>query len=235
MSPRPSAEKLLTSLPKAPRRAAYSSNTRKALINSALELFTGTGYSATSLDTIVRQAKVTKGALYHHFTGKQAVFEAVFEQVEESAAKKIKKALRGHRDPWDKALAGLRAFLIIVQDPAYQRIVIQEGPAILGYERFRETEERSSYSIVNDIVRSVLKASTWELEEEMTTTFTHIFFGAMSAAGESVSGAQDPRAAVARIEAAITFILAGLRTLAESGVTVPSATVPEEPGSSGTR
>ena len=234
MSTRASAEKLLTSLPKASRRAAYSSATRKALISSARELFADSGYASTSLDTIVARAKVTKGALYHHFTGKQAVFEAVFEQVEQGAAKQIKKSLKGHRDPWDKALAGLRAFLEVVQDPAYQRIVIQEGPAILGYERFRETKERSTYGIVNDIVRSVLKASTWTLEEDMTTTFTHIFFGAMSAAGESVTGAEDSPAAVARVETAITFILTGLRSLADSGVELPDATVREEPGSSET-
>lgn len=229
MSPRASAEKLLSSLPKPSRRTAYSSSTRKALIAKAEAHFTDAGYAATSLDAIVRDARVTKGALYHHFTGKQAVFEAVFEKVESEAAKQIKKALRGERDPWDKALAGLQAFLEVVQEPAYQRIVILEGPAILGYERFRETEERSSYSIVNDIVRSVLSASDWQLDEAMTQTFTHIFFGAMSAAGESVTGAEDPRAAVARVEAAITFILAGLRSLAESGAELPSVEVSDQP------
>lgn len=229
MSPRASAEKLLSSLPKPSRRTAYSSSTRKALIAKAEAHFTDAGYAATSLDAIVRDARVTKGALYHHFTGKQAVFEAVFEKVESEAAKQIKKALRGERDPWDKALAGLQAFLEVVQEPAYQRIVILEGPAILGHERFRETEERSSYSIVNDIVRSVLSASDWQLDEAMTQTFTHIFFGAMSAAGESVTGAEDPRAAVARVEAAITFILAGLRSLAESGAELPSVEVSDQP------
>lgn len=223
MTPRAHAEKLLTSLPKPSRRAHYSSATRKALIRNAQALFTEAGYAGTSLDAIVREAKVTKGALYHHFSGKQAVFEAVFERVEAEAAKAIKKALRGHSDPWEKARAGLRAFLEIVQQPDYQRLVIQEGPAILGYERYRESGERSANSIVNDIVRSTLQASTWELDEEMTSTFTQIFFGALTAAGESVTEAADKQAAVARVEAAITFILAGLRSLAESGVDLPSA------------
>ena len=97
-------------------------------------------------------------------------------------------------------------------------MVIQDGPAILGYERFREQEERSSYGIVQDIVGSVLEASTYELDEPMKQTFSRIFFGAMSAAGESVSSAEDPQQAVARIEAAIGFILEGLRQLAEQGV-----------------
>ena len=174
-------------------------------------------------------ARVTKGALYHHFSGKQGVFEAVFASVEDDASKKIKSALRGANDPWEKARAGLREFLEIVQDPVYQRVVIQDGPAILGYERFREQEERSSYGIVQDIVGSVLEASTYELDDPMKQTFSRIFFGAMSAAGESVSTAEDPKQAVARIEAAILFILEGIRSLAEQGITLtdPAAELPD--------
>jgi AcrR family transcriptional regulator len=221
MVTRSHAEKLLTGLPKVPgtgRRAQYSASTKKALVEVAEQQFTEHGYAGTSLDSIVSGAQVTKGALYHHFSGKQAVFEAVFSKVEDDAVRRINKALRGSRDPWDKALVGLRAFLDVVQDPTYQRVVIQDGPAILGYERFREQEERSAFAIVQDIVGSVLEASTYSLDEPMKQTFSRIFFGAMSAAGESVSTAEDPKQAVARVEAAIGFILEGLRALAEQGV-----------------
>jgi AcrR family transcriptional regulator len=203
------------------RRQEYSSSTQRALIEVATELFTEQGYAGTSLDAIVAGARVTKGALYHHFSGKQAVFEAVFSRVEADAATRIRAALRNVRDPWEKALAGLRSFLEVVQEPTYQRVVIQEGPAILGYERFREQEERSSFAIVQDIVRSVLAAAPFELEEPMIQTFSRIFMGAMTAAGEAVTTAEDPRVAVAEVETAITFILAGLRSLAESGVQLP--------------
>ena len=84
-----------------------------------------------------------------------------------------------------------------MQEPRYRRIVIQEGPAVLGYERFREQEERSTFANVLDIVRSVLSAGTWELDEEMLQTFARIFFGAMSSAGESVATADDPELAAA--------------------------------------
>jgi hypothetical protein len=125
-------------------------------------------------------------------------------------------------------MAGLQAFLEVVQQPTYQRIVIQQGPAILGYERFREQEERSTFGIVQDIVRSVLESSTYELDDAMVETFSRIFFGAMSAAGESVSTAEDPKLASDRVEAAIGFLLAGIRTLAEQGVGVPDpASTPE--------
>lgn len=224
MSTRSHAEKIRSTLPKVPgvsRRQQYSASTKRALIDVATKLFTQQGYAATSLDQIVAGARVTKGALYHHFSGKQAVFEAAFEKIETDAAARIRKSLRGSRDPWEKALIGLRAFLENVQDPAYQRVVIQEGPAILGYAKFREQEERSSYGLVQDLVRDVLEASTYALSDGMLETFSRIFFGAMSAAGESVSASSDPKLAVARVETAISFILAGLRALADDGVELP--------------
>ncbi len=204
------------------RRQQYSAATRAALIEQGEQLFTEYGYSATSLDAIVAGAEVTKGALYHHFSGKQALFEAVFERVEEAAAKAVTDAVEGHDDPWEKALAGLRAFLAVVQQPTYRRIVILEGPAVLGWTRFREQAERSTFTTVLEIVSSVLQANGPELDEEMVDTFSRIFFGAMSSAGEWVSTSQDPNAAAARVEAAIGFILNGMRAQLEAGVEVTS-------------
>jgi AcrR family transcriptional regulator len=213
------------SVPGASRRQQYSASTKRALVDVAEELFTDNGYAATSLDAIVAGARVTKGALYHHFSGKQALFEAVFERVESDASRAIQKALKGHRDPWEKAQAGLRAFLEVVQEARYRRVVIQEGPSVLGYERYREQEERSTFANVLDIVRSVLTAGQWELDEDLSQTFARIFFGAMSSAGESVSSAEDPVQAAANVETAIGFILAGFRALADSGVQLPSGEV----------
>jgi AcrR family transcriptional regulator len=216
-----SVSKLVPRVPS--RRQQYSASTRRALIDMGEELFTEHGYSATSLDTIVAGAQVTKGALYHHFSGKQALFEAAFERVESQAARDITDALAGHDDPWDKALAGLDRFLEVVQQPAYRRIVILEGPAVLGWARFREQAERSTFATVRDIVASVLQAGDWHLDDDMVETFTRIFFGAMSSAGESVSTSDDPEAAAQRVEAAIRFILAGFAALAEQGVQVGDA------------
>jgi AcrR family transcriptional regulator len=204
-------------VPGASRRQQYSASTKRALVDIAEELFTEHGYANTSLDAIVAGARVTKGALYHHFSGKQALFEAVFERVETDASRTINKSLKGQKDPWEKAQAGLRTFLGVVQEPRYRRIVIQEGPAVLGYERFREQEERSTFATVVDIVRSVLSAGSWELDEEMVQTFARVFFGAMSSSGESVATADDPELAAKRVESAIGFILAGFQAMADAG------------------
>ncbi len=211
--------KVLRKVPGASRRQQYSASTKRALVDGATELFTEQGYAGTSLDAIVAGARVTKGALYHHFSGKQALFEAVFEKVEAEASKTIGKAVRTTRDPWEKAVVGLRQFLEIVQQPAYSRVVIQEGPVVLGYERYREQEERSTFGIVQEIVSSVL--ASYDLEPSMVETFSRVFFGAMSAAGAAVSSAEDTKRASAEVEAAIAFILSGLRQAAESGQQLP--------------
>ncbi len=223
--PKSSVSKLVPKVPAVPgasRRQQYSASTKRALVDVAEELFTEHGYAATSLDAIVAGAQVTKGALYHHFSGKQALFEAVFERVETDAARAISKALRGKRDPWEKALAGLRAFLTVVQEPRYRRVVVQEGPAVLGYERYREQEERSTFANVVEIVRSVTSAGDWQVDELMLQTFARIFFGAMASAGESVSSAEDSIAAAHRVETAIAFILQGFQALADAGVELPT-------------
>lgn len=204
------------SVPGRSRRQEYSAATKRALTDVAEELFTEHGYAATSLDAIVAGARVTKGALYHHFSGKQELFEAVFERVEEQSTKAIQKAVRASTDPWDKASAGLRTFLEIVREPRYRRIVIQEGPSVLGYERFREQEERSTYGTVLELVRATLTAGSWELDEAMLHTFSRIFFGALNTAGAAVATSEDPEADSVRVQTVIGLMLAGIRQIVDS-------------------
>lgn len=207
-------------MPPASLRRRLTGATRRALLDAAQAQFTQHGYRGTSLDAVVAEAEVTKGALYHHFSGKQAIYEAVFARVEQEATQTIRAAVADVDDPWEAALAGLRAYLALVQQPSYQRVVMQEGPAILGHERHREQEQRSSYALVRDVVGRVLDVSAGEVDESMRETFSRIIFGAVQAAGDDVSNAPDPAAAVRRVEAAIGFLLAGVRRLSEQGMTL---------------
>ncbi|MDZ5660281.1 TetR/AcrR family transcriptional regulator [Nocardioides sp. zg-1308] len=200
-----------------PRRQRFPAETRSALVDVAVRLFTEGGYAATSLDAIVAGAEVSKGALYHHFSGKQAIFEAALEQVEQRATLGIAAAADGHDDPWEQAHAGLRAFLQAVQEPGYRQIVVSDGPSVLGPERFREQESRSTYAVVHQVVRSLLAATDGGRDAAMVDTFARIFFGAMSAVGGSVAVSDDPTAAAVRAETAVGMVLAGLRQVVEHG------------------
>ncbi|MBS2937117.1 TetR/AcrR family transcriptional regulator [Nocardioides sp. J2M5] len=205
-------------------RGQGSSATRTSLVDAAEALFVEHGYAATSLDAIVAGADVTKGALYHHFSGKQAIFEAALDRVEERAAVAVRQAAAAPGDPWTGAAAGLRAFLDVVREPGYRQLVVADGPAVLGHERFREREETSTYAVVDEIVRSVLDSDTWDLDDAMLATFARIFFGALSAAGGAVAASDDAASAADRAERAIEAVLTGLRELLEAG------RGPREPG-----
>jgi AcrR family transcriptional regulator len=205
------------------RRQQHSDSTRRALVDVAEDLFAAQGYAATSLDQVVAGARVTKGAVYHHFSGKQALFGAVFERVEGAAGEAVRSALTTERDPWDQANAGLRAFLEVVQRPDYRRVVVQDGPSVLGPERFRRQEEHSAFGSVVEIVRAVLSSGSEPPDEDMLLTFTGIFFGAMTSAGQSVATSDDPAAAAERVEVAIAYVLSGLRSLVTGGVPLPGA------------
>jgi AcrR family transcriptional regulator len=200
------------------RRAQYSASTRKALVRSATKLFAERGYAGTSLDEVVARARVTKGALYHHYQGKQALFEAVFDQVEQKAQATIAKRIAKVRDPWERALEGLRGYLEVCEDPTYRRIVIQEGPVRLGFDRWREAEERMTYGLMSDIVRGLL--ADFDAPDRVVETFSQIFFGAVSSAGLWVADSDDPEQTSRDVEVVIGAVLSGLRTLADTGVDI---------------
>src|SRR5690606_25172149 len=118
--------------PASARKTRYSSPTRDDLVRSAVALFTTHGYAGTSLDVIAARARVTKGALYHHFRDKQDLFEAAFSAVEKKVYAKLKKVLATSENLWVKAGLVVREYLQSCLDPAYQRIVIHEGPVVMG-------------------------------------------------------------------------------------------------------
>jgi AcrR family transcriptional regulator len=193
------------------RRVDYTESTRQALVDSALELFTKRGYAATSLDAIVKRARVTKGALYHHFSGKQALFEAAFDAVETAAIERLSVAIDGDGSAWERAMAGIQAYVRCCLDPSYQRIVIHEAPVVMGWERWREAEEHFSYGLVRATVESLVEAG--EIEPLPVEVTARILFGSLSAGAEIIAGASDPKSAAADVTKTITTVMNGMRRM----------------------
>lgn len=121
--------------------AARSEATRGALIRAGRELFGDRGYATAPLDEVVRRAGVTKGALYHHFEDKRALFLAVVEHVEQQLVTDVRTAAaRSGDSPREQLRAGMREYVIACQDPIVQRIVLQDAPAVLGWEKWRSVD-----------------------------------------------------------------------------------------------
>lgn len=200
---------------KSTRRQDYSSSTKRALLDNAAALFTDHGYAGTSLDEVVAAARVTKGALYHHFPSKLALFESVFDRVQDSTTLEVQKAIDASKDPWERAQIGLDKFLEVCREPRFRRICIQEGPVALGHERWHEAEKASSLGIVQRTVDDLL--ADLGGGENLNEAFGIVFYGAIKSASEYVADAEDPNAASQEVQAAIGAILAGMRLLPTIG------------------
>ncbi|MGH3648870.1 MAG: TetR/AcrR family transcriptional regulator [Micromonosporaceae bacterium] len=191
------------------RREEYSELTRRALVDSAASLIAERGYAGTSLDEVTARARVTKGALYHHFRGKRALFEAVFDAKELGVIAEVASAMRGFSEPIEMVRAGLAVFLDACLDPGYQRIVLQEGPSVLGYERWREREEEYTLGVVRGTVLSLI--DTGEYPDLPVETVTRMLFGALAAGAAAIAAASDKERVRSEVEATVILILEGLR------------------------
>lgn len=203
--------KTLRAARKTTRRQDYSSSTKRALLDNATTLFTDHGYAGTSLDEVVAAARVTKGAFYHHFPSKLALFEAVFDRVQSRTTAQVEKAIDASKNPWERAQLGLEKFLEVCREPQFRRICIQEGPVALGHERWQEAEKASTLGIVQRTVDALL--ADLGGGEDLNEAFGMIFYGSIKSASEYVADAEDPSAASEEVQAAIGAILAGMRLL----------------------
>ncbi|MGW5644638.1 TetR/AcrR family transcriptional regulator [Saccharopolyspora sp. NPDC003752] len=153
----------------------YSEETRAALLEAATALFAERGYAGTSLETVASKSQVTRGAVYHHFNNKQALLEAVLGEQESQAVEKIMASAMATADPWEAAMNAVEAFLDRCCDPDYGRLVWLEGPIALGWDRFRECEERYFLGLVEQFVRALVDAGYVE-STGLESTLRFIFW-----------------------------------------------------------
>lgn len=192
-----------------PRRCEQAEVTRTALVAAARALFTERGYAATSTTEIVERAGVTRGALYHHFPAKDDLFRAVFEQLEAEVTEHVAEEALAGADPFEQLRVGSRAYLDVCLDPAVQRVVLVEGPSVLGWERWQEIEQRYGYGLVAAGIEAAMAAGL--IETQPVEPLAHVLFGALTEAGMVVARAGDPRAARSDMDEAMDRLLDGLR------------------------
>jgi AcrR family transcriptional regulator len=192
-----------------PSKAERADATRGALLVAARELFTDRGYAATSTTEIVTRAGVTRGALYHHFPAKHDLFRAVFEQLEAEVTTHVAQEALAGADPLEQLRVGSRAYLDACLDPAIQRVVLVEGPSVLGWETWQEIESRYGYGLVVAGVEAAMAAGL--VDTQPVAPLAHVLFGALTEAGMVVARAGDPRAARAEMDEAMDRLLDGLR------------------------
>jgi AcrR family transcriptional regulator len=186
-------------------QAERSAATREALISSARVLFAERGFAGTAREDIVERAGVTRGALQHHFGGKEGLFRAVVELLEQELVARIAIAAMGVVDPMEQLRRGCGAFLDSAIDPAVRRIVLLDAPAVLGWQAWREIDAADGLGLVIEGLNAVM--DTGAIERRPVEVLAHLLLGALNEAAMLVANADDPQAIRGVVGATVDHLL----------------------------
>jgi len=189
----------------AERRAA----TRAGILAAARHLFGAQGFATTTVDQIATAAGVAKGAVYHHFTTKEAVFEAVFEAVSESLAGTVAAAAAKAPDVLGAFTLGTRAYFEACAQEPLGRIILKDGPAVLGWAHWREIDLRHFGGTIPRVLKAAMK--TGLMREQPVEPLARLLLGAVTEAAMACGGAADPALAGHEFAQALDTLVEGLR------------------------
>jgi AcrR family transcriptional regulator len=172
-------------------QAERAAETRETLIAVARPLFAADGFADVALETIVRAAGVTRGALYHHFADKTELFAAVFERVEGEVAAQMGEAIAAanQTDPVEIMRLGAGFWLDACSDPEIQRIVLVDAPGVLGWTRWTEIGNRYNIGMVRDLLTNAIETGRIPQQPVEATAMT--LLGAMREVTMYVARAED--------------------------------------------
>jgi AcrR family transcriptional regulator len=193
-----------------PRRTQRerSEATTSEVLTAARKLFAEAGYAATSLDAIAAAAGLTKGAIYHHFSSKQEVFRAVYEQERLRLADIERSAYSRKRDPWEGFIAACTAFLEASLDPEVQRITLLDAPGALGPETIRETYGRDALAMMTYALEESMAAG--RLRRRPVEPIAYMLHGAIGELAMHIASAEDQRAALRAASGELRRLLAAV-------------------------
>jgi AcrR family transcriptional regulator len=192
------------------KQAARSEATRAKLIDAGTELFTEHGYANVGTEQIVERAKVTRGALYHHFGDKRDLFRAVHEKLEERIVAEIASALEAdpREDPLEALELAAGAVLDIAIDRQVARVTLIDAPSVLGWEEWREIDARYGLGLAEVVLTAAIESG--RVAKQPVRPLAHLLLAALGEAAIMVATAPDPAAARAEVEPAIRGLLRGL-------------------------
>jgi AcrR family transcriptional regulator len=174
-----------------PRRTAEeAAGTRAALVVAARRLFTEPGFAAATLDDVARQAGVTRGAFYHHFADKEALFAAVFEEIQAELAIRAATAARRGTSRVDGLVRGCLAFLDACLEPDVVRIMLADAPAVLGWDAWREIDSRHTLGSTVVAVRAAMDSG--EMVRVSPEAVADVIAGALTQAGMVIGSSARP-------------------------------------------
>lgn len=203
-------------------RERQAEATRQQLVDVARELFTVHGYAGTSIEDIIGRAGVARGALYHHFPGKNALFAAVYQAVQAEVATAVVTAALAAGDPAQAVYTGLSAFLDACLQPEFRQIVVLDSVPVLQRQAWEEggTEhfEHSELDMLRQVLIPLAAAYLPGLDME---ALAHVALGGLYGAALYIARSPEPATARAQADAVLDTLITGLRTGAGPAATRP--------------
>ena len=182
--------------------------TKERLVEVATELFGDNGYDATSIESVLHAAGVSRGSLYHHFSSKGALFAAVVESVEERVGADVASAAAGADGAVEVLRRGGREWIRLAGDRIVQRILLIDAPSVLGWEEWREVEERHALGLVKAVLETA--ASEGLIATEMVDVTAHVLLAAVNEIALLVARSSDPETEMAVGSRALDALLKSL-------------------------
>ncbi len=191
------------------RLAERSEASTAALLAVARASFGAHGYSGVALEAVAADAEMTKGAVYHHFGSKDALFEAVFRREHQAMIALVMAKGGKAKDPIDAILKGTRAYLDAILDPVARRILLQDGPSVLGWERWRRCEEPGVQQLMEASLKSAVKLGM--LRDGLHPADSAVLLlGAVTEGALSIAHSADPPATARRLTRAFGNLVESL-------------------------
>jgi AcrR family transcriptional regulator len=195
------------------RRAEHVQDTQAAVLQAARELFAAKGYAGTGTEEIVARARVTRGALYHHFRDKAGLFRAVMQAVAADLAERLVtqqlSRATGAVSAWDQLREGFQAFLDACTGSDFQRIVLVDGPAVLGHGAWTDLVEQHGLGLLRALLRRAIDDG--QIDPLPLDPLARLLAALIGEASLYIAQAADPARARREAGAALDRILSGLR------------------------
>jgi AcrR family transcriptional regulator len=189
-------------------RAEQVAQTRAALVAAGRLLFGRNGFAATSVEDLAREARVTTGALYHHFATKAELFEAVFISAHAALLEASIEAGTGADSEIEFLARGFDAFLDAILDPELAQILVVDAPAVLGLVRFTELDELVAFGGISMTLRGAAEAG--RIRAEDPDTLTRLLLGALTRGSMLIASSPEPQVTRAAVSQAVRSLLAAL-------------------------
>jgi len=182
--------------------------TRENIIAVATRLFTQKGYADTSTELVLQTCEISRGALYHHFANKEALFTAVLEALETEVTTQVVAAAQKENNPLDALRTGCIAWLSQAREPAVRQIALIDAPSVLGWQAWRDIDNKHALGLIKSALGAAAAAGS--IRESQVEMFAHMLIAMLGEIALLIARSDDTDASLRSGQEAVQQLLSRL-------------------------